>query len=358
MHVSKRNIALLAVGFVVISAGYQNCSPTGSFDEPSTSNVTNSSSSRGQAPYIYDNGSNDSDDNSNHTVITPPDQVPPTLPVVSNSASSPVWRVYNTQNGDHLFTINIDEVNSLVASGTWTLEGIPFSVFSTNGSNLVPMVRCYLSSEGDHFISGQTSCENSSATQEGIMGYMPLVPTGDAIAPLYRCVNTSSPLRHLAVLDTGECSSSGYRVEGILGYVVPPVINVRRVYQASVSKHLFTTNETEARDLISAGWADEGVPFKLMTLRVNDTFRPVYRCYIPGEYDHFVSLDAACEVSEISRQEGLMGYIATHPTGSTQAPLYRCVSTQGALRHLATLNEAECQQTGWRSEGVLGYVAP
>lgn len=363
MHVSRHRVILLILGLLTISFGYQNCAPTSSFEGMNASSTSNQNGSNSNNPYIYDDGQN-AGDNTNYSVITPtptpsatPSTTSPVLPVISNSESRPVWRVYNPQSGDHLFTINADEANSLVSSSGWVMEGTPFSVFINNGSNLAPMVRCYIPSENDHFISGQESCENASVTQEGIMGYMPLAPTGDAIAPLYRCVNTSSPLRHLAVLDAGECSQAGYRVEGVVGYVVPPVRNVRRVYHSGSYDHLFTVNDVEAQDLIGSGWVNEGAPFKLLALRVNESFRPLYRCYFSRFGDHFVSVHSNCESSEIT-QEGLMGYIAMHPAGAAQAPLYRCVSSQGGLRHLATLQESECQQAGWASEGIVGYVVP
>ncbi|MDR2977372.1 MAG: CHAP domain-containing protein [Streptococcaceae bacterium] len=141
-------------------------------------------------------------------------QRPALLPDSSIPAvAGAVYRLYNSQNGDHFFTANHYEAESLRTAGL-QYEGVGF--FSAN--NGTPIFRCYNPKSGEHLYSAN-------------------------VAERY----------HLIRL--------GWKDEGVGWFAPNGGINVYRVMNPK-GFHLWTTNLSEVNRLISAGWIKEGVAFK------------------------------------------------------------------------------------------------
>lgn len=134
----------------------------------------------------------------------------------------PVFRVYNANNGDHLYTDNRDEYQWLVDLG-WKDESIAFNSVEKNYSQAIPVYRTYNPNSGEHFyttnIDEYTDVANSGWQKEGIAFYT--VPQKNGY-PIYRVFNPNA---------TGPGS------------------------------HLFTNNKQEATNLIQLGWKQEGIAF-------------------------------------------------------------------------------------------------
>lgn len=122
-----------------------------------------------------------------------------------------VYRLYNPNAGQHLFTAGHSEAESLASIG-WEYEGVAF-----NTGNSYPIYRLYNPFGGAHMFT--------ASSYEGM---------------------------NLAV--------SGWVVECIAFYAGGSV-PVYRVYNPGNGDHVFTTSDKECDNLLSVGWADEGIAF-------------------------------------------------------------------------------------------------
>ena len=134
--------------------------------------------------------------------------------VASMRYSSDLYRMYNTNTGEHFYTKSVAERDSLLLNG-WTYESIAWT--SPTG---------------------------------------PLA--GDSIYRLY-----SPAGRHFYTTDGDERDSLvklGWRYEGVSFSSDPQRAKpVYRQYNPRNGEHNYTTNANEARTLIALGWHDEGI---------------------------------------------------------------------------------------------------
>ncbi|MBV7392372.1 BspA family leucine-rich repeat surface protein [Enterococcus sp. ALS3] len=140
----------------------------------------------------------------------------------TSSKLVPIWRAYNLNSGDHLYTTSIDEYSWIVGL-KWQAEGIAFQSVLSSYQGSVPIYRLYNQNSGEHFYTISESEYNSVSkkgwNKENIGFYM--VPKEEGI-PIYRVFNPNA---------TGPGS------------------------------HLFTESKDEANWLINQGWSNEGVAF-------------------------------------------------------------------------------------------------
>ncbi|MDH6365644.1 hypothetical protein M2139_002651 [Enterococcus sp. PF1-24] len=117
----------------------------------------------------------------------------------------PVYRAYNPNNGDHLYTKDLNEYNVVVKAG-WTAEGTAFTASSAG----VPVYRLYNPNSGEHFFTTDAgeydSVANSGWTKEGTAFYS--VPEADGVA-VYRLFNPNAkgPGSHHFTKSAGEVAS-------------------------------------------------------------------------------------------------------------------------------------------------------
>jgi hypothetical protein len=110
--------------------------------------------------------------------------------------------------GHHFYTISYRE--GIRAGGQY--EGA-FAVLAASLPSTHLIYRCYVPNSNDHFISVNANCEGQNI--EGPYGYVYNNQVRRS-QPMYRCYGNGD---HLETGDTSECTSNGYRVEGILGYI-------------------------------------------------------------------------------------------------------------------------------------------
>ncbi len=131
---------------------------------------------------------------------------------------NPVYRAYNPNNGEHLYTVDEKEYKH-VASVGWDAEGVAFM-----------------------------------AEEE---------KNGQA---LYRVYNPNSGLHHYTLNETEKNTlvSLGWRDEKVAWYTSkkPQSAPVFRVYNPNDGNHHYTMNKQEKDVLVSYGWQDEGIAFR------------------------------------------------------------------------------------------------
>ena len=134
----------------------------------------------------------------------------------SAPTSTPIYRLYNSNNLEHLYTSNLNEKNTLVNIGWGKYEGISY---------YAP-------------ISGGT--------------------------PVYRLYHKGLKI-HIYTTDSNEkyvLSKSGWNYEGIVFYASTSStgnIPVYRLYNSGIKQHLFTTDRNEKNVLSKLGWNYEGI---------------------------------------------------------------------------------------------------
>ena len=136
-----------------------------------------------------------------------------------------MYRLYNPMAGEHLYTANVSEKDSLVAGG-WTNEGAAFYVPSTSNT---PVWRVFNPATGEHHLTTskdeRDQLTRGGWTDEGV-GFYADDAKGKAMHRLF-----------------------------------DPKAN-------PVASHHFTSSDEERQDLIAAGWIDEGVGFYVLSSRI------------------------------------------------------------------------------------------
>ena len=138
-----------------------------------------------------------------------------TLDEMTYAESSPMWRLYNPNSGEHFYTASTTERDVLVGLG-WTNEGVGWTAPAMSQT---PVYRLYNPNAGDHHYTvserERDVLVSVGWTDEGIGWY------GDdnRERPLYRQYNPN----------------------------------------AVTGAHNYTTNRDEAKKLVELGWSDEGI---------------------------------------------------------------------------------------------------
>ncbi|MDH6363406.1 hypothetical protein M2139_000381 [Enterococcus sp. PF1-24] len=150
-----------------------------------------------------------------------------------------MYRMYNSNSGEHLYTWNMFERDSLFVDG-WDYEGVAWTYPVHAGGHAIH--RLYNPNTGDHHytINGYevTHLEKNGWNNEGITGYSSLNTT----VPVYRVYNP----------------------------------------QAEIGSHHYTVNMAEVKQLIKAGWQDEGIGWYVYS---TDVSKEVIPAEIRGNFE-------------------------------------------------------------------------
>ena len=122
-----------------------------------------------------------------------------------------IGRFYNPNSGEHFYTRNRSEGESLKRAG-WNAEGECFG-FVSGGT---PIYRVYNPNIGDHFFTADRA-------------------------------------------EAENCIRAGWMDEGIAWYDDAATSTAFRLYNPNSGRHFFTENEAEAKNLVALGWNDEGM---------------------------------------------------------------------------------------------------
>ncbi len=185
----------------------------------------------------------------------------------------PVFRLYNSNTGQHYWTGNIQEEGTLLNDG-WTLEGIPFNSIDTIRQETPPpagmdlVYRFYIPQTYEHFwttdLSERDSMISAGYDYEGVAWDS---STDNSLTPVYR-LYAPSIRQHLFTSSLNEyntlIASGGWNGEGISMYMSnsPNSSPVYRLYAPSLGVHLLTDDANEYSTLLAqGGWNNEGVAF-------------------------------------------------------------------------------------------------
>ena len=145
---------------------------------------------------------------------------------VTANFNGPIFRLYNPNSGEHVYTMNLAEKVNLTQLG-WGYEGVlADSYYNYPGVNYtkIPVYRLYNSQSGQHLYTKNTyevsSLRTKGWSNEGIVFY-----------------------------DSSNC---------------PPgsILTVYRRYNPNNGQYFFTNNFIEAAYLDSIGWQNEGIAFE------------------------------------------------------------------------------------------------
>lgn len=147
--------------------------------------------------------------------------------VAMRTIQGSVSRLYNKENGDHLYTTDPNEAKALVKAG-WLNEG----TLGIAPAGLCVLYRLYNESTGEHLLTA----DYREATK--------LAESGKSYS---------------------NGKKTGWHSEGepFIAYVGDRGgTDVHRLHEPN-GRHILTTSENEVNALIKAGWEDEGIAFSL-----------------------------------------------------------------------------------------------
>jgi hypothetical protein len=183
----------------------------------------------------------------------------------------PVYRLYNSTTGQHYWTGDATEEQTLIQDG-WTSEGVPFNSIDTirqetpPPSGMLLVYRFYIPQTGEHFwttdLGERDSMISAGYDYEGV-AWDSSQNTSDT--PVYRLYAPSID-QHLFTADPNErstlLSQGGWQDEGVAMYVTetPNSQPVYRLYAPSLGVHLLTDSSNERLTLLSqGGWNNENI---------------------------------------------------------------------------------------------------
>jgi hypothetical protein len=157
-------------------------------------------------------------------------------------------------------------------------------------------------------------------------------------------------------LDPVNMGSEGTSLYGVSGsFSDEGALPVFRVFNPIGDRHLFTTNSHERDDLVSRGWRDETVAFKVLIKGV-----PIYRVYDESSGEHLYTANSNERDDLVIKgwhDEGIAFYVLSLGTAQGEGtPVYRICNERGNQEHMFTTNYNEVvkatKELGWRDEGI------
>lgn len=184
---------------------------------------------------------------------------------ISQGATVPVYRLFNAQTKDHLYTISTGERDFVASAYGYTNEGV---AFLTCPPNRDPVYRMYNPNITNHFYTlspGERDSAGSMGYKHEGVGYY--IDQTAATIPLYRLYHPRGT--HFYTISSPEKDSAvagGYRFEGIafnLDQSAAATVPLLRLYNPARGNHFFTISEFEKASAINGGYLFEGTAFKL-----------------------------------------------------------------------------------------------
>jgi hypothetical protein len=204
-------------------------------------------------------------------------------------------------NGETFLTTSSAEKNSLAASG-YKDNGISFYADPPNANAGYPVFRVFSSAAGSHVWTGDyaeyTRLLASGYTSEGIVfnslspvrQETPAAPGKDLVYRFY-IPQTLSHFWTTDIYERDRMLRTGYDYEGVawLSSSTNTTTPVYRLYAPSLNQHLYTIDKSEHDYLVaSGGWNDEGVSQYVSNVPAG---APIYRLYAPATGVHLQTSD-------------------------------------------------------------------
>ncbi|HBP01254.1 MAG: hypothetical protein UY41_C0042G0003 [Candidatus Moranbacteria bacterium GW2011_GWE1_49_15] len=206
----------------------------------------------------------------------------------------PVYRFYNSSNGDHFYTASENEKDKITnnLSTLYQYEGIAFySLPDDSIESASPIYRFHNSSSGDHFYTADGNEATSLSNLSKKITF-----------PIYRFYSPSNGDHFYTISETEKnklvANPTFFKYEGEVFYAYPdssvdPALSpVYRFYNSTTGDHLYTILENEKESLLNnagSGYVYEGTAFYAYVEELSGTL-PVYRFYDSSSGDHFYTI--------------------------------------------------------------------
>ena len=133
-------------------------------------------------------------------------------------------------------------------------------------------------------------------------------------------------------------------------------VNMYRLYNPNSGEHFYTSSESEAMNVASAGWQWEGIGWVAPTT----SSTPVYRLYNPNGGDHFYTTSKSERdglVKKGWKYEGIGWYSDSEDTGLVVYRQYNKNAKTGSHNYTTSASEnASLVKMGWTAEGIAWYA--
>jgi hypothetical protein len=276
---------------------------------------------------------------------------------VSTAPLNPVVRAYGW--GDHFYTLSGPEA----AGVGYKVESLmAFFLLPSQAAGTVPFYRCWVPAMWRHLYTVSANCEGTGGKNEGQLGFIANGPLAGTTA-LYRLYHPSGD--HLYTTSAAERDStqgSGYRYEGVSGYVWPndnvpwlvgtptPLVNLRRVRVGN--DYRTADHDTTRNAWVAAGGRSEGsyawIP-SWTSRPASVLFREDNGAWWSGYSD---SMDSTTLNEGGYSTEGGMGFLFANP-GPGLNPVARFYN-RATGDHLSNLAGGGAPG-GYDYEGTMGY---
>lgn len=183
----------------------------------------------------------------------------------TRAATVPVYRLYNSQLDNYIYTTNVSEYQHIITTYNYTGMGI---AFKTCKQNFKPIFRLFHNNQG-HFYTASVSERNNAMkigyTYEGAAFYE--LASG-SLNPVYRLFSPAKKAHFYttSLAESNFAKKNGYLFEGVVFYVnnTPSGSSIYRLYSPSAGKHFLTTSTSEKNYAESkAAFKYEGIPFHI-----------------------------------------------------------------------------------------------
>ena len=226
---------------------------------------------------------------------------------------------------------------------------------------LTAIYRYWSPSAGDHLYTTNANEKPSGYRAEGIAGYVYTKQITGTTA-VYRSSNSKIGSHYYST--TNDATNYGYKDEGILGYTFASKVEssapwYRMHKGGTTSDYVHTVSEEERGAIKELGYVDEGIVAYLCGTPQPTELQPIYRMWNGAEKEHFYTTNPAERDTVLSKgfvSEGITGYMyGVRKEGSS--PVYRSYHKQ-EKHHYFSLTESEATKWGYTVEGIVGYIWP
>ncbi len=180
--------------------------------------------------------------------------------------------------------------------GTSFLQTLGWIYDSPPAAPSVALYRCTVPGLDDHYLSTETGCENPEAVNEFLVGYA-LSTTRVAFS---RFDSSSERWVTSGAVTASYGAVKRWFIEGSQQPGTTALYGCS--YETPKGTNHFISSQANCEGLTRLrpeGW--------IYSSRTAAATAPLYRCYHPGDYDHFLG-DEQCDGVEGAQREGLMGY--------------------------------------------------
>jgi hypothetical protein len=205
--------------------------------------------------------------------------------------SVPIYRIHNKATGDHFYTADEKEKDSLIKQANYIYDGIAFYAYTKTLSNSQPVYQFYNKINGDHFYTAdEKEKSNVQKNLKSVYSYEKIAfyaytTKKSNTSDIYRFYNKTNG-DHLYTADELEAA----KLNDLSKKNSNPVY---KFYDRITGDHLYTASEKEKNTIIATPkttYKYEGIAFYAYSVQASDLI-PIYRFYNKKTRDHFYTSD-------------------------------------------------------------------